>query len=115
MMRNGARLLRAGLTLASVRPAAWAPVQPQAEDLTVRVTQVDRSRFPQVTVYVSATDAAGAAVPFSADEVRIEENGVAVELSAVEGISAVGPLSTLLVVDVSGSMAVAGKLDSAKA
>jgi Mg-chelatase subunit ChlD len=115
MMRNGARLLRAGLTLASILTAAWAPVQPQAEDLTVRVTQVDRSRFPQVTVYVSATDAAGAAVPFSADEVRIEENGVAVELSAVEGVAAVGPLSTLLVMDISGSMAVAGKLDSAKA
>ncbi len=115
MMRNAARLLGAGLTLASVLTAAWAPVRPQAEDLTVRVTQVDRSRFPQVTVYVSATDAAGAPVPFSADEVRIEENGVAVELSAVEGVSAVGPLSTLLVVDVSGSMDVAGKLDAAKA
>ena len=115
MMRNAARLLGAGLALASVMTAAWAPVRPQVEDLTVRVTQVDRSRFPQVTVYVSATDAAGAPVPFSADEVRIEEDGVAVELSAVEGISAVGPLSTLLVVDVSGSMAVAGKLDAAKA
>jgi len=114
-MQNGARHLWAGLTLASILTAGWAPLQPQAEDLTVRVTQVDRSRFPQVTVYVSATDAAGAAVPFSADEVRIEENGVAVELSAVEGISAVGPLSTLLVVDVSGSMDVAGKLDAAKA
>lgn len=115
MMRNAARLLGAGLALASVLTAAWAPVRPQAEDLTVRVTQVDRSRFPQVTVYVSATDAAGAPVPFSADEVRIEENGVAVELSAVEGVSSVGPLSTLLVMDVSGSMAVAGKLDAAKA
>ena len=108
MMLNGARLLGAALTLASILTTAWTPVQPQAEDLTVRVTQVDRSRFPQVTVYVSATDAAGAAVPFSADEVRIEENGVAVELSAVEGISAVASLSTLLVVDVSGSMEVAG-------
>ena len=115
MMRNAARLLGAGLALASMLTAAWAPVRPQTEDLTVRVTQVDRSRFPQVTVYISATDAAGAPVPFSADEVRIEEDGVAVELSAVEGVSAVGPLSTLLVMDVSGSMDVAGKLGAAKA
>jgi VWFA-related protein len=115
MMRNGAKLLGVGLTLASILTGAWTPVQPQAEDLTVRVTQVDRSHFPQVTVYVSATDAAGAPVPFSADELRIEENGVAVEMSAVEGVAAVGPLSTLLVMDVSGSMDVAGKLDAAKA
>src|SRR3972149_6133462 len=75
MMRNAARLLGAGLALASVMTVAWAPVRPQAEDLTVRVTQVDRSRFPQVTGYVSATDAAGAPVPFSADGGRIGGGG----------------------------------------
>ena len=113
-MRKPLRLLRLGLALSTLASVAWAPVRQQA-DRTVRVTQVDRSHFPEVTVYVSVTDASGEPVPFSPDELNLEENGVVVEPSAVEGTGHVGSLSTLLVMDVSGSMEVAGKLDAAQA
>jgi Ca-activated chloride channel family protein len=68
-----------------------------------------------VTVYVSVTDAQGEPVPVSPEQLRLEEDGVALEPSAVEGAQPVEQLTTLLVVDISGSMAVAGKLDAAKA
>ena len=113
-MRKSLSWLRLGLALAALASVAWAPVRQEANGI-VRVTQVDRSHFPDVTIYVSVIDSAGEPVPFSPDELRLEEDGAAIEPSAIEGTSHVGPLSTLLVMDVSGSMEVAGKLDAAQA
>ena len=47
-------VLVAGLVL----PATVA-TQAQANGPQIKITQVDNSRFPQVTVYVSVTDASG--------------------------------------------------------
>jgi Ca-activated chloride channel homolog len=88
------------------------PAAPQ-----VRITQVDNSKFPQVTVYVSVTDSSGAPVGVDPNTIQISENGQAMKTASVSGTgSAKGPgqLTTLLVIDVSGSMATANKLDSAK-
>ncbi len=85
------------------------------ENLQVRITQVDTSQFPSVTFYVSVTDAEGQ--PYEVDPGRliIMENGQVIPLDQIEGAGDVGPLTTMLVVDVSDSMNAAGKLESSKA
>jgi len=87
----------------------------------IRITQVDNSKFPQVTVYVSVTDASGQPVGVDPSAVQISENGQVMKTTAsatnANGQTAKGPgqLTTLLVIDVSGSMATANKLTQAKA
>jgi VWFA-related protein len=87
----------------------------------IRITQVDNSKFPQVTVYVSVTDANGQPVGVDSSAVQISENGQVMKTTAsatsVNGQASKGPgqLTTLLVIDVSGSMATANKLTQAKA
>ena len=86
----------------------------------IRITQVDNSKFPQVTVYVSVTDGSGQPVGVEPNTIQIFENGQVMKTTAA-GVSsgknqAQGPgqLTTLLVIDVSGSMATANKLTQAK-
>lgn len=85
------------------------------QDLNIRITQIDTSNFPKVTFFVSVTDADGQ--PYAVDPSRlvIMENGQQIPLDQIEGVGDVGPLTTLLVMDVSDSMNAAGKLESAKA
>jgi VWFA-related protein len=110
------------LVLLSIGTLAFAPVgaKPgpavQAEDdLVVHITQLDRSQFPSVEVYVSVTNASGDSAPIAPDQLELFENGEPVVLESVSGQGEIGPLTTLLVIDVSGSMAVAGKLKAAQA
>jgi Ca-activated chloride channel family protein len=86
----------------------------QDEDIQIRITQVDNSKFPEVTVYVSATNAAGEPVGVDANKIQISENGKAMNTKYAGGSGEIGSLTTLLVMDVSGSMMQAGKLRSAK-
>ena len=87
----------------------------------IRITQVDNSKFPQVTLYVSVTDASGQPVGVDPSTIQISENGQVMKTTTrptnVQGQTASGPgqLTTLLVIDVSGSMATANKLTQAKA
>jgi len=87
----------------------------------IRITQVDNSKFPQVTVYVSVTDASGQPVGVDPGAIQISENGQVMKTTttaaSVNGQTTKGPgqLTTLLVIDVSGSMATANKLTQAKA
>jgi VWFA-related protein len=99
------------LALASVSGAA-AQGTPQ-----VKITQVDNSKFPQVTVYISVTDAAGQPVGIDPSTIQIFENGEPMTTQPVGGggQGGVGPLTTMLVMDVSGSMDKGGKIDGAKA
>jgi len=87
----------------------------QDETPQIRITQVDNSQFPKVTVYVSVTNAAGEPVNVDASQIQITENGQQMHPDDIGGSGEIGPLTTLLVVDVSGSMLQGGKLDSAKA
>jgi VWFA-related protein len=117
-MRNTFRFvfslsLLLGLVVASALPAlAQSPEQPQ-----IKITQVDNSKFPQVTVYVSVTNAAGEPVGVDPSTIQLSENGQVMQPAGVQGGSegSAAPLTTMLVVDVSGSMDKNGKIDGAKA
>ena len=92
-----------------------APVRAQASNaLQVRVTQVDTSAFPKVRVYVSVVDSAGEPAPVKLDTLQLYENGKAITPTDVSGIGNSIPLTTLLVIDISGSMNYDNKLASAK-
>jgi VWFA-related protein len=82
----------------------------------IRITQVDNSRFPQVTVYVSVTSAAGEPVGVNPGAIEISENGRPMQMTSVGsgGQAGVGRLATMLVVDVSGSMEKNAKIDGAR-
>ncbi len=81
---------------------------------TVRITQIDTSQFPEVTVYVTVVDDNGQPVGIDPARLVIEENGQQIPLDQITGIGEVGRLTTMLVMDVSGSMYAAGKLAAAK-
>jgi len=97
---------------------AFAPlptVFAQAAGAHIRITQVDNSRFPQVTVYISVTNAAGEPLPVDPNQIQVFENNQPMQPGQISGSGEIGSLTTLLVMDVSGSMYDAGKLTAAKA
>jgi VWFA-related protein len=88
-----------------------------AQDGTqVRITQVDNSKFPNVTVYVSVTNAAGEPVGVDPATIQIQESGQPMTPVDVRGggQGQADPLTTMLVIDISGSMEKNGKLNAAK-
>ncbi len=87
----------------------------QGDGTQIRITQVDNSRFPQVTVYVSVTNAAGDPLGVNPNKIQVFENGQLMQPGQISQSGGIGPLTTLLVMDVSGSMYDAGKLTAAKA
>src|SRR5258706_11578426 len=94
--------------------AAQSTEKPQ-----VRITQVDNSKFPNVTVYVSTTNTAGEPVGVDPSTIQIYENGQLMKPTDVKGGSAVVsggsvPVTTMLVIDISGSMDKNNKLAAAK-
>jgi Ca-activated chloride channel family protein len=93
---------------------AVSQVDAQASSAKARITQVDVSDFPRVTVYVSVTDDGGFPRPVDPKTIRIFENGVLMEPVEISGEGDIGPLTSMLVMDVSGSMNEAGKLAAAK-
>ena len=115
-------ILTFGLLLvltAWITPGAFAQTPTPAPQ--IRITQVDNSKFPQVTVYVSITDANGQPVGVDPSTIQISENGqmmktaVATATSGATNTKGLGQLTTMLVIDISGSMATANKLTQAKA
>ena len=105
------------IIIALVALTGFVPAQendPTGSETSVQITQVDTSQFPQVTVYVSTTDANGEPVGVPASQLKLEENGVTINPDFVSGVGEVGSLSTLLVIDISGSMNSLGKLAAAK-
>ncbi|HEY5118669.1 MAG TPA: VWA domain-containing protein, partial [Anaerolineales bacterium] len=92
-----------------------APVRAQASGaLQVHITQVDTSAFPKVKVYVSVTDSAGEPAPVKLDTIQLYENSKRITPTDLSGIGNSVPLTTLLAVDISGSMNYDNKLTSAK-
>lgn len=106
------------LTQAAFNPRIQTTPEPEPtplpSSLNATITQVDTSQFPVVTVYVSVTDSNGEPVPVSPNQIVIKENGEEMKLDEVGGTDDIGPLSTLLILDTSGSMNHGGKLKSAK-
>lgn len=101
------------LLLLFTAPAAFA----QESGPQIRITQLDKSRFPQVTVYVSVVDENGNPVGIDPKTIQILENDQAMQLTDIRGgenSAQTIPLTTMLVVDISGSMDKNGKLAAAK-
>jgi Ca-activated chloride channel family protein len=96
--------------------APAGPVRAQStEPLQVHITQVDTSAFPTVKVYISVTDGAGEPAPVNLDRIQLFENGSLIQPEDVSGIGESSPLTTMLVMDISGSMRYEEKMESAKA
>ena len=113
-MKNTKRMFLFGLSL-FLMLAPFQAANAQASGGLVHITQVDNSKFPQVTLYISVTDAKGEPMGVNPDQLQISENGVVMKPEQVSGSGQIGQLTTLLVMDVSGSMNNAGKLSAAKA
>ncbi len=91
-------------------------LEAQAEGpVTVQVVQVDKARFPEVDVYVSVTDANGQPVKnFMPEDFSLEEDGQPVSLTHVSRAGEQGPVTSVLVIDKSGSMNHANKMKAAR-
>lgn len=99
----------------ALQPSASALAQyDENKPVTIKITQVDTSNFPQVTAYVSAVDADGEPAPVNPEELVLRENGASVQPTLVQGAGDSGPLTTMLVIDTSGSMDNGGKMGMAR-
>jgi VWFA-related protein len=105
------------LLAGAAAPAFAQEGEPQGEQgYSAQVVQVDTSQFPQIDLWVSVTDAAGNPVRNVEDSAfTILENGQPVPIGEVYQAGEQGPVTTVLVIDRSGSMNDVGKLDAAKA
>lgn len=98
----------------------WPVLSVSAQsDTQVRITQVDNSNFPNVTLYVSVTNAAGEPVGVDPNTIQISENGQLMQLVDIRGGAGGGEgqaesLTTMLVIDISGSMEKNNKFTAAK-
>ncbi len=95
-------------------PMALHSVNAQQAEPEAKITQVDVSQFPKVTLYVSVTGPDGQPWAIDPDKIRIYENDQLMGPLEISGEGEIGPLTTMLVMDVSGSMNEAGKLQAAK-
>ena len=90
-----------------------APPAPSPDQAPARVTQVDTARYPDVTLYVGVTGPDGRPVSgLAAKDFDVTEDGQPVTIDDFAG--GAGPISTVLVIDRSGSMDENDKIDGAK-
>ena len=85
-------------------PASVGSVNAEQAQPEAKITQVDVSQFPKVTLYVSVTGADGQPWAIDPDTIRIYENDQLMGPLEISGEGEIGPLTTMLVMDVSGSM-----------
>ena len=72
---------------------------------TIKVTQVDPSQFPDVTIYVSVTDERGEPmVGLTKDDFRLTEEGKPVDIKDFDGLEQARPVDIVFVFDTTGSM-----------
>jgi VWFA-related protein len=98
--------------------AACQTSKPKVEsqgEYVLQITQIDTTDFPYVDVYISVQDVNGEPQVINVNKLQLLENGQPVSGQSIQGTGEVGPLTTLLLIDNSGSMNYADKLDSAKA
>ncbi len=119
MSRLGAAVLIGLLLVVSsfvpVQAQGDGPDDVQAGEYNAEIVQVDTSKFPQVSVYVSVTDAQGNPVgtlPPSA--FTLLENGEPVDIGEVYQAGEQGPVTTVLSIDHSGSMNENNKIEAAR-
>src|SRR5437867_11693293 len=74
----------------------------QASGPQIHITQVDKSHFPQVTVYVSVVNEKGEPVGIDPKTIQILENNQAMQATEIRGggdANQTVPTTTMLVVD----------------
>ena len=98
------KILNLTLILISAFTLTGFSSKTQVEEARLRVTQIDTSNFPQVTVYVAITDGNGEPVGIDPDRIRLLENKVEIPADQIEGVGEIDPVSVLLAMDISGSM-----------
>ena len=108
-------LFLAASLLLSACQTKTAPGAEQLDDINLQITQVDTNDFPLIHVYVSALDRSGNPLPINTNKLVLLENGKATQPQSIVGMDAVSNITSLIVIDISGSMNTAGKLDAAKA
>ena len=116
MMKKMKPLLTISLLALLVLSAACQP-KPKVEsqgDYVLQITQIDTTDFPLVNVYISVQDANGEPQVINTGKLQLLENGQPVSNQSIQGTGEVGSLTTLLLIDNSGSMDYADKLNSAK-
>jgi Ca-activated chloride channel homolog len=97
-------------SLAPLGASAYA----QSSEPHARITQVDTSRYPEITVYVSVEDGAGRPVAgLGRGDFTLAEEGRPVELTGFTPGGA-SPVAAALVIDHSLSMADARKIEGAR-
>ena len=89
-----------------------APKVESQGEYVLQITQIDTTDFPLVDVYISVQDTNGEPQVINTGKLQLLENGQPVNNQSIQG--EVGPLTTLLLIDNSGSMNYADKLESAK-
>ena len=90
------------------------PNQISQNEINLQITQVDTSEFPLVRVYISVQDENGEPLAISPSKLTLLENNTPINTQDIRGMDEVSALTTLLVMDTSGSMNFTNKLDSAK-
>lgn len=95
--------------------ASAAPAAAQIDQVeTIEISQVDDSNFPEMTVYVRILDASGQSVPNLVQQnFEITEDGKLVDITGFQSSNA-EPVSTLMLMDISGSMNESGKIEAAR-
>jgi len=83
-------------------------------DYILQITQIDTTESPVVDVYISARNSAGDPEVINVNKLQLLENGQPVNDQSIRDTGDVGPLTTLLLIDTSGSMNFANKLEIAK-
>ena len=83
-------------------------------EYVLQITQIDTTEFPVVDVYISARNPAGEPVVINVNKLQLLENGQPVENQNIKATGDVGSLTTLLLIDTSGSMNFANKIEIAK-
>lgn len=78
---------------------------PVHADNIAKVTQVDASAFPEITIYVSVTDESGQPVrAFEQDDFQVLEDGKPVKIKDFAGVGESRPVDIVFVFDTTGSM-----------
>lgn len=102
------------ITLLSAACQTSTPKVESQGAYVLQITQIDTTDFPYVDVYISVQDANGEPQVINVNKLQLLENGQPVNAQNIQGTGEVGPLTTLLLIDNSGSMNYADKLESAK-
>jgi Ca-activated chloride channel family protein len=99
-----------GLTLGLLVQSAFAA------GISITINQTDVSQFPRVRVSVSVADGNGVPITgLDAQAFELKEDDQPVALTRVDSVvESQEPVATALIMDVSGSMADGGKIDSAR-